>query len=47
MVSVVQLHPQSGGAALESLAAGLAAPERALIARALEFAAQLYVGQLL
>ena len=47
MVSVVQLHPQSGGAALESLAAGLAAPERALIARALEFAEQLYVGQLL
>ena len=47
MVSVVQLHPQSGGAALEPLAAGLAAPERALIARALEFAEQLYVGQLL
>ncbi len=47
MVSVVQLHPQSGGAALESLAAGLAAPERALIARSLEFAEQLYVGQLL
>ena len=47
MVSVVQLHPQSGGAALEPLAASLAAPERALIARALEFAEQLYVGQLL
>ena len=47
MVSVVQLHPQSGGADLESLAAGLAAPERALIARALEFAEQLDVGQLL
>ena len=47
MVSVVQLHPQSGGAALEPLAAGLAAPERALIARSLEFAEQLYVGQLL
>jgi GTP pyrophosphokinase len=47
MVSVVQLHPQSGGAALEPLAAGLAAPERTLIARALEFAEQLYVGQLL
>jgi len=47
MVSVVQLHPQSGGAALEPLAAGLAGPERALIARSLEFAEQLYVGQLL
>src|SRR5512145_3410258 len=47
MVSVVQLHPQSGGAALEPLAAGLAAPERALIARSLEFAEELYVGQLL
>jgi GTP pyrophosphokinase len=47
MVSVVQLHPQSGGAALEPLAAGLAAPERTLIARSLEFAEQLYVGQLL
>ena len=47
MVSVVQLHPQSGGAALEPLAAGLAGPERALIARSLEFAEQLYLGQLL
>jgi GTP pyrophosphokinase len=47
MVSVVQLHPQSGGAALESLAAGLGAPERALIARALEFAEPLYAAQVL
>src|SRR5688500_14504995 len=47
MVSVVQLHPQSSGAALESLAAGLAAAERALIARALEFAEPLYAAQLL
>ena len=47
MVSVVQLHPQSGGAALDSLAAGLAAPERALVARALEFAEPLYAAQLL
>jgi GTP pyrophosphokinase len=47
MVSVVQLHPQSSAAALEPLAAGLAAPERALIGRALEFAEPLYAGQLL
>jgi GTP pyrophosphokinase len=47
MVSVVQLHPQSGAAALEPLAAGLAAPERALVGRALEFAEPLYAGQLL
>ncbi len=45
MVSVVQLHPQSGAAALEPLALGLPAPERALIARALEFAEPLYAGQ--
>ena len=44
MVSVVQLHPQPGASA-SSLAAGLAAPERALIARALEFAEPLYAGQ--
>jgi GTP pyrophosphokinase len=45
MVSVVQLHPQSGAAALESLAEGLAQPERALVARALEFAEPLYAGE--
>jgi len=47
MVSVVQLHPQSGAAALGPLADGLAAPERALIGRALEFAEPLYAGQVL
>jgi len=47
MVSVVQLHPQSSAAALEPLAAGLAAPERALIGRALELAEPLYAGQVL
>lgn len=47
MVSVVQLHPQSGAAALGPLAEGLAAPGRALLARALEFAEPLYAGQTL
>ncbi|HEX7218920.1 MAG TPA: bifunctional (p)ppGpp synthetase/guanosine-3',5'-bis(diphosphate) 3'-pyrophosphohydrolase [Burkholderiales bacterium] len=47
MVSVVQLHPQSGAAALEPLGAGLAAPECALLGRALEFAEPLYAGQAL
>src|SRR5687768_13068228 len=47
MVSVVQLHPQSGAAALEPLAAGLAPAERALVGRALEFAEPLYAGQVL
>src|SRR5687767_10550378 len=47
MVSVVQLHPQSGAAALEPLAAGLPAAERALVGRALEFAEPLYAGQVL
>jgi GTP pyrophosphokinase len=47
MVSVVQLHPQSSAAAIEPLAEGLAAPERALIGRALEFAEPLYAGQVL
>src|SRR5688572_28467668 len=47
MVSVVQFHPQSSAAALDPLAAGLAAPERALIGRALEFAEPLYAGQVL
>ncbi|HSA90543.1 MAG TPA: bifunctional (p)ppGpp synthetase/guanosine-3',5'-bis(diphosphate) 3'-pyrophosphohydrolase [Burkholderiales bacterium] len=45
MVSVVQLHPQSGAGALDALAAGLEAPERGLIARALEFAEPLYAAQ--
>jgi len=45
MVSVVQLHPQSGAGALEPLAAGLPPSERALIGRALEFAEPLYAAQ--
>ncbi len=47
MVTVVQLHPQSGAAALGALAEGLAPAERELLARALEFAEPLYAGQLL
>ena len=51
MVSVVQLFPgqpgQSGAAALDTLAEGLAAPERQVLARALEFAEPLYAGQTL
>jgi GTP pyrophosphokinase len=47
MVSVLRLHPQSAGAALEPLAEGLAAEERALVARALEFAEPLYAGHTL
>jgi GTP pyrophosphokinase len=47
MVTVVQLHPQSAAAALGSLAEGLAGEDRALLARALEFAEPLYAGQLL
>jgi len=51
MVSVVQLFPgnpgQSGVAALDSLAEGLPAPERDLVARALAFAEPLYAGQTL
>ncbi len=47
MVSVVQLHPQSAAGALNALAAGLSAPERVLISRALEFAEPLYAGQAL
>ena len=46
-LQVVQLHPQSSGAVLEPLAAGLAASERALVGRALEFAEPLYAGQVL
>ncbi|MGH8739991.1 MAG: RelA/SpoT family protein, partial [Burkholderiales bacterium] len=45
MVTVVQLHPQSGAAALGALAEGLALAERELVARALEFAEPLYAGQ--
>jgi GTP pyrophosphokinase len=45
MVTVVQLHPASAGAALEPIAEGLAGAERALLARALEFAEPLYAGQ--
>ncbi|HEU4353462.1 MAG TPA: bifunctional (p)ppGpp synthetase/guanosine-3',5'-bis(diphosphate) 3'-pyrophosphohydrolase, partial [Burkholderiales bacterium] len=45
MVSVVQLHPQSGASALEPLAEGLAGAERTIVARALEFAEPLYAGQ--
>ena len=44
-LSVVQLHPRSAAAALEPLAEGLAAPERELLARALEFAEPLYAGR--
>jgi GTP pyrophosphokinase len=47
MVSVVQLHPQSSAAALEPLAHGLPAADRALLGRALEFAEPLYAGQVL
>ncbi|MBM3351797.1 MAG: bifunctional (p)ppGpp synthetase/guanosine-3',5'-bis(diphosphate) 3'-pyrophosphohydrolase [Betaproteobacteria bacterium] len=47
MVSVVQLHPQSAAAALDPLAEGLAGPDRALLARALQFAQPLYAGQAL
>src|SRR3954465_9324445 len=47
MVSVVQLHPQNSGAALEALAVGRPAAGRALVARALAFAEPLYAGQVL
>ena len=47
MVSVVRFHPQSSAAALEPLAAGLPAGERAPLASALEFAEPLYAGQVL
>ena len=47
MVSVVQLRPQNSAAALEPIAAGLDGEERALVARALEFAQPLYAGQVL
>ncbi|HXZ92868.1 MAG TPA: HD domain-containing protein, partial [Burkholderiales bacterium] len=48
MVSVVQLHPQNtAAAALDTVAEGLAGEERALVARALEFAEPLYAGHAL
>ncbi|HEX5611618.1 MAG TPA: bifunctional (p)ppGpp synthetase/guanosine-3',5'-bis(diphosphate) 3'-pyrophosphohydrolase [Burkholderiales bacterium] len=47
MVSVVQLHPQSGAAAVDALAEGMGAEGRSLLARALEFAEPLYAGQAL
>jgi GTP pyrophosphokinase len=47
MVSVAQLHPQTSAAPLESLAEGLAPGDRALVARALEFAEPLYAGHVL
>ncbi len=47
MVSVLKLHPQSAAAALEPLGAGLEGAERALVARALEFAEPLYAGRTL
>jgi GTP pyrophosphokinase len=48
MVSVVQLHPQNTAtAALDPVAEGLSGEERALVARALEFAEPLYAGQTL
>jgi GTP pyrophosphokinase len=47
MVTVVQLHPSSGAAALGALAEGMAPADRDLVARALEFAEPLYAGELL
>src|SRR5438128_2296011 len=47
MRSVVQLHPQSGPAALGPLAEGLSPADRARLAEALDFAEPLYAGQLL
>ena len=47
MVSVVQLHPSSAAGALDALAEGLAAADRARLAQALAFAEPVYAGQLL
>src|SRR3954471_4862780 len=47
MRSVVQLHPQSGAAALGALAEGLAPADRDRVAQALAFAEPLYAGQVL
>ncbi|HVL36968.1 MAG TPA: bifunctional (p)ppGpp synthetase/guanosine-3',5'-bis(diphosphate) 3'-pyrophosphohydrolase [Burkholderiales bacterium] len=45
MVTVVKLHPAGAGAALGAIAEGLAPDDRALVARALEYAESLYAGQ--
>src|SRR5947208_1119755 len=47
MVSVVQLHPSSAAGALDALAEGLAAADRARLAQALAFAEPVYAGQVL
>src|SRR3954470_24953410 len=47
MRSVIQLHPQSGAAALAALAEGLAPADRARFGAAFEFAEPLYAGQIL
>jgi GTP pyrophosphokinase len=47
MRSVVQLHPQSGAAALGPLAEGLSPADRARLGEALDFAEPLYAGQIL
>ncbi len=47
MVSVAQLVPQASATPLGLLAEGLGAEERALVARALEFAEPLYAGHVL
>ena len=47
MRSVVQLHPQSGAAALGPLAEGLSPADRARLGQALDFAEPLYAGQIL
>src|SRR4051794_40690299 len=47
MVTVVRLHPQSSAAALSPVAEGLSQADRALLARALDFAEPLYAGQTL
>src|SRR4051812_49419230 len=47
MRSVIQLHPQSGAAALASLAEGLVPADSARLGEALEFAEPLYAGQIL
>ena len=47
MVSVVQLRPQPGSAAADTISEGLGPQERARVAQALEFAEPLYAGQML
>src|SRR5256884_2946854 len=47
MVFVVQLHPSSAAGALDALAEGLAAVDRARLAQALAFAEPVYAGQVL